>query len=179
MNMPGGVKMQVSLKQVPLEEREILANLLEKYEYEFSQYNGNDVNKLGLYGYYDLDSFWREEGKHAYFIDVDGKLAGFVMVYNYPETGDPVSDHVIYEFFVMFKYRGAGVGKQAFFQTLDKHRGQWCVGYHPKNTASAHFWPAVISEYTGGKYKTINDNPEHMYPDGSIPVNLYFDNRLL
>ena len=169
--------MQVSLKQVALEEREILANLLEKYEYEFSQYNGGDVNKLGLYGYYDLDSFWREEGRYAYFIDVDGKLAGFVMVHKYPETGDPISDHVIYEFFVMYKYRRTGVGRQAFFQVLDKHKGQWCVGFHPKNITSARFWPAVIDEYTGGQYQSVYDNPKHVYDDGSIAVNLYFDNR--
>jgi len=74
--------MQVDLRPVALEDREILANLLEKYDYEFSQYDDRDVNKLGLYGYKYLDFYWTEDDRFAYFIEVDGKLAGFVMVNN-------------------------------------------------------------------------------------------------
>lgn len=65
--------MDVALREVPLEEREILANLLEKYLYEFSQYDGCDINKLGLYGYKYLDCYWLEDKRWAYFIEVDGK----------------------------------------------------------------------------------------------------------
>lgn len=43
--------MKVELKKVTLEEKEILKNLLEKYDYEFSKYDQRDVNPLGLYGY--------------------------------------------------------------------------------------------------------------------------------
>ena len=32
-------------------------NLLEKYEYDFSQYNQRDVNDLGLFGYDYLDNY--------------------------------------------------------------------------------------------------------------------------
>ena len=91
-------------------------------------------------------------------------------------SDDKETDHLIYEFFVMLKYRRAGVGRQALFQVLDKNRGRWGLGYHPKNIASAHFWPAVIKEYTGGQYESIS-NPKHVYSDGSVAVNLYFDNR--
>ena len=42
----------MKLKLVPIqeEEKEILRNLLEKYLYEFSQYDGGTVNALWLYG---------------------------------------------------------------------------------------------------------------------------------
>lgn len=53
--------MNVELQRVKLEEREILSNLLEKYDYEFSQYDNRDVNKLGLYGYQYLDYYWTEK----------------------------------------------------------------------------------------------------------------------
>ena len=43
--------MNIVLRRANLEDREVLANLLEKYDYEFSQYDSRDVNKLGLYGY--------------------------------------------------------------------------------------------------------------------------------
>jgi hypothetical protein len=40
--------MRVELKQVTVDEKEILRNLLEKYNYEFSKWDKRDVNKLGL-----------------------------------------------------------------------------------------------------------------------------------
>ena len=49
--------MDIELKPVKIQQREILANLLEKYLYEFSQYDGRDVNALGLYGYRYLDYY--------------------------------------------------------------------------------------------------------------------------
>lgn len=84
--------MKVELQLVKLEEREILSNLLEKYDYEFSQYDNRDVNKLGLYGYQYLDYYWTEKNRWAYFIVVDGNLGGFVMVIDLPEVDDRETD---------------------------------------------------------------------------------------
>lgn len=106
--------MNIELRQACLEDREILSNLLEKYDYEFSQYDNRDVNKLGLYGYKYLDYYWAEEKRWAYFIVVDQKLAGFIMVNDYSEVEERKTDFVISEFFVMYKYRHLGVGRQAF-----------------------------------------------------------------
>jgi len=131
--------MQVKLRQVELEDREILANLLEKYDYEFSQYDGRGVNKLGLIGYQYLDYYWTAKDRRAYFIDVDDNLVGFVMVCNHRDEGDPETDYQIAEFFVIYKYRRSGVGKQAFFQVLDKHKGRWGLGTHPKNVTAMNF----------------------------------------
>ena len=147
--------MHVELKRVELEEREILANLLEKFDYEFSQYADNDVNKLGLYGYPALDYYWMEESRCAYFILVSGKLAGFAMIYNHREEGEPETDFQISEFFVMYKYRRTGVGKQAFFQLLDRHKGRAGLKSVSKNVTSMRFWDSVVNEYTNGQYEII------------------------
>lgn len=40
--------MNVALVPVDYSEKEILRNLLEKYDYEFSQYDQGDVNDLGF-----------------------------------------------------------------------------------------------------------------------------------
>ena len=77
--------MTVTLCPVSLEQKEILRNLLEKYDYEFSQWDLRDVNENGLFGYEYLDNYWTEENRWAYFIRADGKLAGFVMVNDYPK----------------------------------------------------------------------------------------------
>ncbi|MGN0479267.1 MAG: GNAT family N-acetyltransferase, partial [Hominenteromicrobium sp.] len=75
--------MKLELVPVLKEEKEILRNLMEKYDYEFSQYDNRDVNTLGLFGYDYFDCYWTEEGRYPFFIKADGKLAGFVMVGNY------------------------------------------------------------------------------------------------
>jgi len=168
--------MQVILRQAELDDREILANLLEKYDYEFSQYDGRDVNKLGLYGYEYLDYYWNADKRWAYFIEVDGKLAGFVMVIDLPEVEGTETDFQIAEFFVMYKYRRSGVGRQAFFLVLDKHKGRWQLKRHPKNIASVCFWDNVINEYTKGQYELITSHPKLDYVDGTLGDVFFFDN---
>jgi len=169
--------MKVALKKVELEEREILLNLLEKYGYEFSQYQKNDVNKLGLYGYQYLDCYWWDSEKRwAYFIEVDDKLAGFIMINDYPEVEDRKTDYVVSEFFVMYKYRRMGVGKKALYMALDLHRGTWQLKRHPGNIDSVHFWNKAINEYTNGKYEIIESYPNTEYEDGTLADVFFFDN---
>ena len=163
--------MNIMLQSILFEDREILSNLMEKYHYEFTQYEPRDVNKLGLYGYQYLDFYWTDEKRWAYFIVVDGKLAGFVLVRNHPLEGTE-TDFVISEFFVMYKYRRSGVGRQAFFQVLDKHKGRWRICMHPENIASMRFWDSVINEYTKGQYELIQSHPKVVYKDG-ILGNIY------
>ena len=171
--------MQVKLRKAELEDREVLANLLEKYEYEFSQYNNCDVNKFGLYGYQYLDCYWWEcERRYAYFIEVDGNLAGFVMINDYPEVEDRKTDFVISEFFVMYKYRRMGVGKKALFTALDLHCGKWQLKMHPKNENSVHFWNSAINEYTGGTFELIKSYPNTEYEDGTLADVFFFDNNI-
>ncbi len=164
--------MNIELKKVNVEEKEILRNLLEKYDYEFSQWNNRDVNKLGLYGYDYLDYYWTEEKRWAFFIVVDGNLAGFAMVNDYPESKEEM-DYTMAEFFVMCKYRCGGVGKFAAMKVFDMFHGKWQLTRHPKNKASVYFWDKVVSEYTGGKYILIEAYPGSEYEDGT-PGDIYF-----
>ena len=166
--------MHIELKPVQIEDREILSNLLEKYDYEFSQYDHRDVNKLGLYGYPYLDYYWVEEKRWAYFIVADGKLAGFAMVIDLPEVEGTETDFQMAEFFVLYKYRRAGVGRRALFQVLDKHKGRWQLRRHPKNIASVHFWDNSINEYTKGQYELIQSHPQAGYNDGTLGDVFFF-----
>jgi len=166
--------MDIILEPVAKEEKEIIRNLLEKYMYEFSQYNNLDVNNLGLYGYSYLDNYWTEENRFPFFIKANGKLAGFVMVNDYPEVRID-TNYTMSEFFVMYKYRRCGIGKYAVKYILDKFKGKWQLRYHPKNEISQKFWIKTISEYTKGKYEVMENNPEAMYEDGIIGHVLIFN----
>lgn len=167
--------MIVNLKQVTSDKKEILRNLLEKYDYEFSQWDKRDVNELGLYGYQYLDYYWTQENRWAYFVMVDNHLAGFVMVIDLPEVSDRETDFQMAEFFIMHKYRRSGIGKLTFFKILDKHKGKWQLKLHPANTASVYFWNNVIKEYTKGQFELIKAYPETEYSDGTLADVFFFE----
>ena len=166
--------MNISIDLVSKGEKEILRNLLEKYDYEWSQYDNRDVNDFGLFGYDYLDNYWTEENRFPYFIKVKDKLAGFVMVNDYP-IKNMETKYSMSEFFVMYKYRKMGVGTYVAKEIFEKHRGKWGLMYHPKNTISKIFWNKVVEEFTKGIYKTIKDNKEAYYDDGTIAEILLFD----
>lgn len=168
--------MEVELKRVVIDEKEILRNLLEKYDYEFSQWDKRDVNNLGLYGYQYLDHYWTEEKRWAYFILIDDKLAGFAMVIDLPEVDGREADFQMAEFFVMYKYRCLGVGKQAFFKVLELHKGKWQLKRHPANIVAVKFWDKVINEYTKVNYELVKGYPNTEYADGSLGDIYFFEN---
>jgi predicted acetyltransferase len=166
--------MDISIVPVKIGEKEILRNLLEKYDYEFSQYDNRDVNDLGLYGYDYLDYYWTEENRFPFFVKVNGKLAGFIMVNDYLESKIN-TNYTLSEFFIMYKYRRQGIGKYVVNNIFNKFKGKWQLKFHPKNEVSKNFWLKTIDEYTKGKYEIIKNDPESTYDDGTIGYVLIFE----
>jgi predicted acetyltransferase len=158
--------MDIQIVPVSFHEKDILRNLLEKYEYEFSQYDKRDVGPSGLYGYSYLDNYWTEKNRFPFFIKVDGNLAGFMMINDYQEIKKD-TDYSMAEFFVMYKYRKMGVGKYAADYAFNKFKGRWQLMRHPKNITSVYFWNSVISGYTKGNFELIEACPEAIYDDGT------------
>ncbi|TCT17228.1 putative acetyltransferase [Natranaerovirga pectinivora] len=168
--------MNIDIVQVGIEDKEVLRNLLEKYNYEFSQYNNRDVNKLGLYGYDYLDNYWTEKNRWAFFIVVDDHLAGFIMVNDYPEVQEEKTDYTLAEFFIMLKYRRCGIGKYAAYKVFDMFKGRWQLKRHPKNLASVYFWDKVVRDYTKGNYRLVKSYQGTEYEDGTLGDIFFFKN---
>ena len=152
--------MNVLLKKIPVEDKQVLRNLLELYQYDFSEYDKKDVNKHGLYGYKYLDHYWTDSGRHPFFILLDGNLAGFVMVNHFCYLCKPGEAKSISEFFVMKKYRRMGVGEKAARAVIEMFPGRWEVVQHPENKSSMEFWEKVISEITRGQYRKLEAETE-------------------
>ena len=131
------------------EDRDTVMNLLEKYLYEFSQWEKTDVNDKGLYGYEYLDCYFEEK-----------------------------TDFCLSDFFIMNKYRRKGYGKEAVFQVLNMHHGKWQLKRHPHNIGSVHFWNNVIAEYTKGNFRLVEKYPnkEVAYDDGTLADVFFFEN---
>jgi predicted acetyltransferase len=164
----------ITITSISKDEKEILRNLLEKYLYEFSQYDNYDVNDIGLYGYDYLDNYWTEENRGAYFIRVENKLAGFFMLNNYREI-EIETNFTLSEFFIMYKYRKQGIGTYVVKNIFSNYKGKWQLMYHPKNMVSKIFWNKIVKEYTNGKYEIIKDNVKAKYNDGTIGEVLIFE----
>ncbi len=122
------------------EDADTLRRLIELYTYDFSEFNQADLGSDGRYGDYPyFDAIWTDADRHALLFRVDGRLAGFAIV----RTGDP---HDMAEFFVMRKYRRAGIGIHAARAVFAKFPGAWQTRQQFANTAATAFWRRAIPE---------------------------------
>src|SRR5216684_2740960 len=62
------------------EQESILANLLELYAHDFSEFHDLELGADGRFGYHCLPLYWSEPGRHPFLVWVEGKLAGLVLV---------------------------------------------------------------------------------------------------
>lgn len=158
--------MAIHLEKVSFDEKFILRNLMELYLYDTSEFEEDfDVNPYGLFGYKYLDHYWTEEGRHAFFIKVEGKLAGFVLIRELEVLSDGTVKYSIAEFFVLRAYRRKGIGRQAVQQIWDMFSGKWSVSYLKKNKAAESFWRKIIAERTNGNFSetTYRDMPTLLF----------------
>ena len=151
--------MNIEICPVAIEDKSVLRNLMELYAYDFSEFDEADVDGHGLYGYSYLDHYWTEEGRHAFFFKVDGRLAGFAMVRQCQIDG--ALTWTMAEFFVMRKYRKHGLGRDAAFRIFDQFPGRWNVAELTENKPAQVFWRRIINQYTGGSFTEIWQNDEH------------------
>jgi predicted acetyltransferase len=129
----------------------VIKNLMQFYIYDFSPYVDYDVEEDGMFKEYpDLEDYWIDkDNKFPYIIKKDGKYIGFVLVNMVRSENNYFS---IAEFFIMKKYRRAGIGKAVAKQIFDLHKGQWEVHQRENNRPAREFWNKVINEYTNGQF---------------------------
>ncbi len=145
--------MNIEIVPAALDDKPILQRMMELYQYDFSEFEHNDLDSHGCYGYPYLDLYWSEPGRHPFLIRVDGRLAGFALVNQWARL--PKTDWSVAEFFILRKYRRNGVGKAAAFFIFDQFHGRWEVSQFDSNPSSQVFWRRVITEYTGGKFTEV------------------------
>ena len=147
--------MEFSLGIVVQKEKSILRQLLELQAYDCSEFNGEEVNDHGCFGYSYLDNYWTEEGRYAYLFRVIGNIAEFAMVREI-ETAGHGAAHSLAEIFVLRKYRRRGVGRLAAISLFDQFPGRWHVAQEPENKPAQLFWRDVIRAYTSNQYESFH-----------------------
>ena len=139
--------MQIEITPITYEMKSVLRNLLELYEHDSSEFNGSELNEHGLYEYKYVDHYWTEEGRYAYFVRVDGKLAGFALV-RALESSELGVLYSMSEFFLVRKFRRQGIGSRVAKLLFDMFPGRWEVSQEAGNKAAQEFWKRVIGIYT-------------------------------
>jgi predicted acetyltransferase len=122
-------------------EAPIIANLLELYAHDFSKFHNVEIGEDGRFGYSPLPLYWSEPDRHPFFIKLDGKLAGLVLVTRQEAVWDMA------EFFVLRGCRRRGIGTQAAHEVWRRFPGPWQVRVMQKNTSAQHFWSTAISKF--------------------------------
>jgi predicted acetyltransferase len=142
----------VSLDAATAADAALLANLLELYIHDLSAaFPDVALGPDGRFGYPPLARYWAEpERRFAYLIRADGQTAGFVLATRgSPAVDDPdVLD--VAEFFVLRRFRGAGVGRRAAALLWRRLPGRWVVRVSEANPDGLAFWRRVVEEVTGG-----------------------------
>lgn len=131
------------------EDIPFLQNLAAYYIYDMSEFTHWPISADGRYGCRDA-SFWDAPRFEKWLIRVRGEPAGFAAV----DTAYPDSrvDLDMAEFFVLRKFRHAGIGGAAATQLFGTYRGRWLVRVLPENAPALAFWRRVIEEFASGHY---------------------------
>lgn len=146
--------MNIYMEEVLLNEENILLNLFEFYDYEFSQYLNFDVNEEGVFRKAPVAKYMSDDKYSAFFIKSDEALLGFVIV----KKSDDKRAFEMEQFFILKKYNGKGIGKQAAINIFDRFKGDWKVTQIEKNYPAQAFWKSVIRNYSNHSYRESCDD---------------------
>jgi predicted acetyltransferase len=140
---------QVEVVSVPQAQQSVLANLLELYIHDFSEFIDLRIGEDGGFGYEPLPSYFDESTRYPFFIRVNNQLAGFVLVQQGSQVTDNANIWDIAEFFVLRRYRRHRVGLRAAHQIWRMFTGDWEVRVMENHTAALGFWQRTVNAYAG------------------------------
>ncbi len=143
------------------EQEPVLANLLELYAHDFSEFIDLQLQPNGRYGYPWLSLYWQEEGRFPFLVRVDGHLAGFVLVSRGSRIRDDPEVWDMAEFFIVRRYRRRGIGAAVAQEIWRRFPGAWEVRVLESNEPAQAFWAATIRAFTGSRVEeTIAEQQE-------------------
>ncbi len=149
--------MEVRVVLAEPSDKEVLKNLFQLYAYDFSEIIPADVDEVGRFKEYRLDSYWSDAWRFPFLLRADGHLAGFALVHHrsHLSGADDVWDMA--EFFVLRRHRRAGVGTTAAHRLFATHRGAWEVRQRTANSAATAFWRRAIGAFTASRASRFTD----------------------
>jgi predicted acetyltransferase len=133
------------------EQEPVIANLLELYAHDFSEFHHLELGADGRFGYKPLPLYWSDPDRYPFLIQVDGSLAGLALVKRGCEFSDRETVWDVAEFFVVRAYRRQGIGSKAAHEVWRKFPGPWEVRVMQSNRAALDFWQRAIATFNNGQ----------------------------
>ena len=131
------------------DQESILANLLELYAHDFSEFHDLELRADGRFGYKHLPLYWSEPNRHPFLVRMDGKLAGLVLVKRGSEISSNETVWDMAEFFIVRGYRRRGMGTKTAHEVWRRFPGLWEVRVMESNDSAQQFWARAISAFAG------------------------------
>src|SRR5579863_1791995 len=132
--MPKPASFRIELLPASSEQQSIIANLLQLYAHDFSEFHALELGADGRFEYKPLPLYWSDATRHPFLIKVDSQLTGFVFV-KHGENG--VWDMA--EFFIARAYRRKGIGMNVAHEVWNRFPGPWQVRVMQSNGAGVNF----------------------------------------
>jgi len=133
-----------------LDDKPLLANLMQLFLHDFSEFttdqsDAGDIDENGLFEYKYFDAYWQEENREPLLIRFQKRPIGFALINNWSALNRR-ADYSVAEFFVLRKYRKAGLGTQAAVSIITNRPGDWEIPINQNNTPALSFWRAVVKQ---------------------------------
>lgn len=137
--------MSIILKGVLESEKSILNNLYSLYLHDLSKFTSMiDIEEDGCFQYKGLESFWEIDGISTFFLKLDNNIIGFLSLLERPFlTKD--NDFGVNDIFILNKYKGKGMGRQAIEKLFQEKPGKYFVIELVENVPAISFWKKVYS----------------------------------
>ncbi len=145
---------EVRLVRVAEKHKDVLANLVQFYRYDYTEVRDLDLSPHGTYPYRYLDHYFVEAGREAMFILAGERLAGFALMRRLDD-----GCHQVAEFFVLKAHRRHGVGRTAALALFRRFPGRWRLEFDHANAAGAAFWPGVADAAAVGEVEVRELQP--------------------
>jgi predicted acetyltransferase len=139
----------VQIRRVGVADRAALQRMLELYQYELSNIWDQDLDAGGAYGY-DLQRYWSDAACHCFVATVGGRYAGFALVDGAVKLA--AAGRWMDQFFVLKKYRRAGLGSALALRVFAELPGYWEVGQMPANLGAQAFWRRLLAVHMAGRH---------------------------
>jgi predicted acetyltransferase len=140
---PADIQLELALS----EQSPILANVLELYVHDFSEFQPLDIGPDGRFGYKSLPLYWSESNRHPFLIRFDGRLAGLALVKRGSEISDNQEVWDMAEFFVLRGCRRRRIGTLAAQEVWRRFPGLWEIRVMQSNPSATFFWKHAISDF--------------------------------
>ena len=164
----------IELMPAAPEQEPILANLLELYAHDFSEFHDKAIGEDGRFGYNSLPLYWAKPHRYPFLVRAGGQLAGLALVKKGSEVTGIQGVWDMAEFFVLRRYRRRGIGTQIAREVWVRFPGPWEVRVMQSNVSACRFWERAISGFVGKTIQpvTIDKSAErwNLFSFESYPV---------